>query len=336
MRTFDDVLSGLTARIARLSAQLGSRVEPMTMGVTSREGLLPLDPPSRISCNRACRLVRCADGWIAVNLAREEDRELLPAWLHAEFGESPWDQVERIAPSRTMASLVAEAAMLGLPVGAVGEIAAERPAAATGLLGLARRRAGAPKVIDLSALWAGPMCGAILAAAGCEVTKVESTARRDPTRTSLPEFHRRLNGAKRELIIDLGEPAGGAELRDAVMAADLVITGARPRAFASLGFDPFEVTRAGGVWVSITGYGWTQGHRVAFGDDAAAAGGLVGWTDAGEPHFLGDALADPVTGLVAAVGSLEALLSGGAVSVDVGLAPSAAGAAAQMGLRAAA
>jgi hypothetical protein len=38
---------------------------------------------------------------------------------------------------------------------------------------------------------------------------------------------------------------------------------------------------------------------VAFGDDAAAAGGLVAWTATG-PVFAGDALADPLTGLAAA------------------------------------
>ncbi|HEX7944889.1 MAG TPA: CoA transferase, partial [Phenylobacterium sp.] len=187
------------------------------------------------------------------------------------------------------------------------------------------------RVVDLSALWAGPMCGAILAAAGCEVTKVESLARPDPTRAATPDFHRRLNGAKAELALDFADPADRAALRETVLAADVVITGARPRAFAGLGFDPEEIVDGGAVWVSITGYGWGRGQRVAFGDDAAAAGGLVDWT-VDEPRFLGDALADPVTGLAAAVGALEALYSGGAMFVDAGLAPCAAGAAARMGL----
>jgi crotonobetainyl-CoA:carnitine CoA-transferase CaiB-like acyl-CoA transferase len=121
-----------------------------------------------------------------------------------------------------------------------------------------------------------------------------------------------------------------------LLAADIVITGARPRAFASLGFDPDEIIAGGATWVAISGYGWAQGHRVAFGDDAAAAGGLVRWSEAEEPRFLGDALADPVTGLAAAQGALDGLLSGQAVFVDAGLAPCAATAAARMGLRAAA
>lgn len=330
MRSFEAILAIMGAQVAGLSARLGSRVEVAAMGVTDRRGLLPLDAPTRISPNRACRMVRAADGWVAVNLAREEDRDLVPAWLEGEFGEAPWDQVERLAPARNAAAWVERAALLGLPAGAVGEAVGARTE--SGPRGAARQREGAPKVIDISALWAGPMCGAILAAAGCEVTKVESTRRPDPTRTSMPEFHRRLNGGKREVALDFADPSGRAALREAVMAADVVITGARPRAFASLGFDPEEITAGGAVWVAISGHGWAQGHRVAFGDDAAAAGGLVAWSDGGEPRFLGDALADPVTGLAAAVGALEALVVGVAAFVDAGLAPSAAAAAEQMGL----
>ncbi|MCW5758843.1 MAG: CoA transferase [Phenylobacterium sp.] len=275
MRDFDAVLGSLSARIARLSGRLGARVDVAAMGITSREGLLPLDPPGRISANRACRLVRAADGWIAVNLARDEDRELVPAWLGGEWGEPAWDQVERLAPARIVARLLEDGVRLGLPVAAVGEVAAARPQAGTQAYWPSRARSGPPKVVDLSALWAGPMCGAILAAAGCAVTKIESLSRPDPTWTSTPEFHRRLNGAKRAWSVDLSDPAGRAALREAVLAADVVITGARPRAFGALGFHPHELTEGGAVWVAITGYGWADGHRVAFGDDAAAAGGLV-------------------------------------------------------------
>ena len=92
--------------------------------------------------------------------------------------------------------------------------------------------------------------------------------------------------------------------------------------------------RPGLVWVAISGYGWTgeAADRVAFGDDAAAAGGLVHWTPDGPPNFLGDALADPLTGLAAASGALQALAQGGGVIVDAALARIAAGAAAQLGL----
>ncbi len=92
------------------------------------------------------------------------------------------------------------------------------------------------------------------------------------------------------------------------------------------------------VWVAITGYGWTgeAGGRVGFGDDTAAAGGLVRWTARGEPRFAGDALSDPVTGLAAALGALQGLAGGGGVLVDAAMANAAAGAAALVRLEAAA
>ena len=231
---------------------------------------------------------------------------------------------------------MAGADLLGLPAAAVGETKADRLDATLLPLGRSAPAGGPLKVIDLSALWAGPMCGAILAAMGAQVTKVESVRRPDPTRTSTPDFFLRLNGAKHHLALDLGDPDGQARLRDAILGADVLITSARPRAFAGLGLDPAEIfaARPGLVWVAVTGHGWTgaAASRVAFGDDAAAAGGLVRWTADGEPRFLGDALADPVTGLAAALGALRGLEAGGGVLVDVALARSAAGAAHVCGL----
>jgi crotonobetainyl-CoA:carnitine CoA-transferase CaiB-like acyl-CoA transferase len=74
------------------------------------------------------------------------------------------------------------------------------------------------------------------------------------------------------------------------------------------------------VWVSITGYGrGPDGRdRVAFGDDAAAAGGLVVWDDAG-PCFVADAVADPCAGLVAAAAVLSAVADGGRWLLDVSM-----------------
>ena len=332
------VLDHLCRRVGDLTQRAGRRIEVIDLKLTDRRGLLDLDPPgARISCNRACRMVRAADGWVAVNLARQEDSELIPAWLGAEVGNDMWAAVETQAQGHPCAALIGRATLLGLPAAGVGEIAAGTLEPPVLRLGAPTRRERTPRVIDLSALWAGPMCGAILAAMGATVSKVESANRPDPTRTFMPEFDRRLNGRKMHLSFDLTSPDGRARLRDLVVGADVLITGARPRAFEGLGLEPEAVFAAnpGLVWVAVTGYGWTgeAAARVAFGDDAAAAGGLVGWTD-GEPRFLGDALADPLTGLAAAVGALEGLAAGGGVLVDVALARTAAGAAAHLGLTA--
>ena len=64
--------------------------------------------------------------------------------------------------------------------------------------------------------------------------------------------------------------------------------------------------------------------RVAFGDDAAAAGGLVVWDGEG-PCFCGDAVADPLSGMAAAAAALAALEQGGRWVLDVSMADVAAG-----------
>jgi hypothetical protein len=326
-------LAAQAAQMSRLTGELGRPVDVTTLGILDRRGLLPLQPPGLVSPNRACRMFRCADGWMALNLARDDDRDLVAAWLQCDVSDNAWDTIVRVAKARSVAELLADAILLGLPAGCVGEITAPNPATPLAMGTPKRwRQAGAPRVIDLSALWAGPMCGAILAEAGFEVTKVESTRRPDPTREGTPVFFQRLNGRKRDLPLDLGAAAGQGRLRELIEAADILITSARPRAFASLGLAPDAIFKANPAltWTAITGYGWSgeAARRVAFGDDAAAAGGLVRWTKAGAPRFLGDALADPVTGLAAALGALKGFAGGGGVLVDVSLAHSAAGAAA--------
>jgi len=334
------VLAEQAAVIGRLSADIGREVDALSLGITDRAGHLALGEPGRVSANGACRLVRTADGWIAVNLAREDDRDLVAAWLGCAFGAEPWAAIEALAAARSQADLLAGADLLGLPAGAVGEVRFDTLDAPVRRRGGGRRRSPHTlKVVDLSAMWAGPMCGAILAAMGASVLRIEGVRRPDPTCTATPRFFEALNGRKTDLSLDLAAPDGQARLRDEIAAADVLITGVRPRGLTSLGLTEAGVWAANPslVWVAVTGYGWTGAgaSRVGFGDDTAAAGGLVDWV-AGEPRFLGDALADPVTGLAAAAGALRAVQAGGGMLVDAALARSAAAAAHSLGLRAAA
>jgi hypothetical protein len=331
-------LDRLCGRIGALSERLGRRVEVGALGITDRAGVLELAEPGIWSPNRACRLVQTADGWIAINLARDEDREFVPAWLCADVGDDPWDSIVGVARTRASNALIAQAILLGMPVARVGEVRETSLEAPALPLGRSRppdlRRS--LRVVDLSALWAGPLCGAIFAGMGADVAKIEGTRRPDPTRATSPAFFQRLNGGKRELEIDLASPAGQARLKEEIATADVLITSARPRGLASVGLDVPQVFKANPslTWVAITGYGWEgeAAMRVAFGDDAAAAGGLVGWTVAGEPRFIGDALSDPVTGLAAAAGALAAVIEGGGRLIDAAMARSAAAAAAACGL----
>ena len=103
----------------------------------------------------------------------------------------------------------------------------------------------------------------------------------------------------------------------------MVVESSRPRALRGLGLLAEEWLRAapGRVWISITGYGRDDpGQRVAFGDDAAVAGGLVAYQADRTPVFCADAIADPLTGLYAALAGLSAHARGGGVLVDVAMA----------------
>ena len=185
-------------------------------------------------------------------------------------------------------------------------------------------------VVDMSSLWAGPLCGAVFAAMGAQVVKVESRTRPDVVRTSAPAFFEKLNRGKVELALDLALDADLERLRRHIREADVLVTGARRRALDSLGLAVERVFQDNPrlVWAAITGYGFLgeDADRVAFGDDAAAAGGLVRWTRRGEPNFLGDALADPLTGLAAAAGALRALKAGGGRLIDAAMSKVAAAA----------
>jgi crotonobetainyl-CoA:carnitine CoA-transferase CaiB-like acyl-CoA transferase len=125
------------------------------------------------------------------------------------------------------------------------------------------------------------------------------------------------------VVLDFEREA--TELRDLISRADVVVEASRPRALAqfAIGADDF-LTRDGGpvVWVAITGYGRAD-PRVAFGDDAAVAGGLVVYDSVG-PCFCADAVADPLTGMVAADVCLAALASGERALLDIPLAGVAA------------
>jgi crotonobetainyl-CoA:carnitine CoA-transferase CaiB-like acyl-CoA transferase len=184
-----------------------------------------------------------------------------------------------------------------------------------------------PLVVDLSALWAGPLCADLLRRGGARVVKVEDASRPDGSRRGWPAFADLLNAAKQSVAVDLTSADGRRDLARLLARADAVVTSSRPRAFERLGVDVAAVlTRSPTVWVAITGHGWSGPgrDRVGFGDDAAVAGGLVARDPAdGEPRFLADAVADPLTGVLAALAASAALGAGGSWFVDAPLSEAA-------------
>jgi crotonobetainyl-CoA:carnitine CoA-transferase CaiB-like acyl-CoA transferase len=154
------------------------------------------------------------------------------------------------------------------------------------------------------------------------VIKVESKTRPDGARKGPAEFFDLMHAGKEVASIDFTEEA----LRDLLLEADVVVEGSRPRALEQLGIDAREIVQHGPrVWLSITGHGRGDPQRnwVGFGDDAAVAGGLVAWWRE-TPCFVGDAIADPLTGIAGAVAVRDALRQGGRWLIDCNLAGVAA------------
>jgi crotonobetainyl-CoA:carnitine CoA-transferase CaiB-like acyl-CoA transferase len=291
------------------------------------------------SVGETCHLLRCADGWVAVNLARPEDWSLLPAWLDDGRVDDARAFVETRIRDREVTALTERARLLGLPVAPVGAVS--RAHASNWLRVTARgaarpgRTTTPPLVVDLSSLWAGPLCAHLLGLAGARVIKVESTGRPDGARRGAAAFFDLLNGGKRSVALDFSSHDGVRALRALVDRADIVVDSSRPRALRQLGIgaEDLVATRPGRIWVSITGYGRDEpmANWVAFGDDAAAAGGLIAWPDGtdGAPIFCGDAVADPLTGMHAALAALSHWQRGDGALLDVALQRVAACVAAQ-------
>jgi crotonobetainyl-CoA:carnitine CoA-transferase CaiB-like acyl-CoA transferase len=236
----------------------------------------------------------------------------------------PWPALQAWVAARPVAAVIERAQLLAIPAAALGETPAARPRVrrtghrrvAPGLSGLL--------VADLSSMWAGPLCGHLLARAGATVVKVEAPGRPDGTRAGPPAFLNWMNGGKLCYAVDFDTGAG--KLRDLLAAADVVIEGSRPAALPRRGLGPGDIAaQPGRVWLRITGHGTAgaDAERVAFGDDAAVAGGLVGASDDG-PVFCGDAIADPLTGLEGALAVLESLARGGGELIEVSMAAVAA------------
>ena len=156
--------------------------------------------------------------------------------------------------------------------------------------------------------------------------KVESTSRPDGARSGPSAFFDLLHAGHESVALDFSSESGRAALRRLLRRADVVIESSRPRALRQLGLGAEEIMGDGGprVWLSITGFGrQAQPDRVAFGDDAAVAAGLVAW-EGDEPRFCADAAADPITGLVAAVAVCAAVVAGGRWLLDAAMARIAA------------
>ncbi len=331
---------GLVSRVRWVEQMLARNVAdvPDLMAVLGeRAAIANLQRSGQTSCGGGTRLLGTHDGWVALALARPEDVELIPAWL-AEFpgptrypdqvGDDLWGAIGDTVARVPSSVLVDRGVLLGLAVSALGETAnGGAPVSVTPMNSDRCTRTpdglGEPLlVVDLSSLWAGPLCAHFLELSGASVVKIEGSHRPDGARRGPSAFFDLLHAGQHSVSVDFASTEGCRQLASLVCRADVVIEASRPRALARHGITPRLVAEHGRarVWVSITAHGrrGAAGKRVGFGDDCAVAGALVA-TDSHQPVFCGDAIADPLAGILAAAATLSALSMRQRVVIDVAL-----------------
>lgn len=297
--------------------------------LTQRSRLMNLKPEGQCSANGSCHLWPCLDGkWLALNLSRRQDWELLPALFQQNQTLYHLEEVAKRVAQRPAEILLSRGRILGL---AMAIALHEQPVASkpwfTTTTGAKRQTKNEiPLVVDLSALWAGPLCSHLLQQCGARVIKIESLQRPDGARLNqqagAKTFYQQLNHNKELKILDFHSAKDLGQLNMLIKQADIIIEGSRPRALQQLGIQAEKIitTQPGKIWVSITAYGRSipEANWIGYGDDVAIGAGLCNWNN-GKPQFMGDAIADPLTGLHAALAAYHSWKNKSSVLLDINL-----------------
>lgn len=197
----------------------------------------------------------------------------------------------------------------------------------TPLPSLGTRPLAGLRVLELTRVIAGPVCGRTLAAHGAEVLHISAA--------HLPSFDRLnvdVNRGKRSAQLDLRTTEGQAQLRQLAQGADVFLQGYRPGAVAGHGFEPAHLAalRPGIVCTSLSAYGGVGpwGARRGFDSLVQTASGfnhaeaLAAGT--APPKPLPCQALDHASGFLLAFGTMAALLrraeEGGSWLVKVSLA----------------
>ena len=288
-------------------------------------------------------LYRTADGWVRLHTNFPHHRDGILRLLGCAHERQAVADALRL---RRALAFEAEATAAGLCVAALrsfaewdahpqGQAVPTRPLVAIERIGEAPARplpaADRPlaglRMIELTRVIAGPVCGRTLAAHGAEVLRIIAP--------HLPTFARLdidTGRGKRAAQLDLRREADRRALRDLVRGADVFIQGYRPGAIAAFGFGPDALARLrpGIVAVSLSAYGaagpWAEKRgfdslvQTASGFNAAEAEAARQET----PRALPAQALDFATGHLLAFGAIVGLIwraeQGGSWHVQASLA----------------
>ncbi|WP_066409123.1 CoA transferase [Bordetella ansorpii] len=276
----------------------------------------------------ALALLGCPTG---EGTSREDVERALAGWNSFEVEQAAADAGILVAAMRDFASWDAHpqahaiAAQPVIGIERIGE-ADPRPLPAQGDL---RRPLQDLRILDLTRIIAGPVCGRALAAYGADVMLINSPG--------LPNIENIADTSRGKLSVhaDLETAEGRIALANLLRRAHVFVQGYRPGGLQSLGFGPEDAARLrpGIVYVSLSAYGhqgpWA-GRRgfdslvqtaTGFNHAEAQAAGQQG------PKPLPVQLLDHASGYLMAFGAMAALArqatEGGSWHVRVSLARTA-------------
>jgi len=178
------------------------------------------------------------------------------------------------------------------------------------------------RVLDLSRVLAGPLCGQVLGDFGAEVIKVEHPSRGDDTRdwglrvgNTETAYFNSMNRNKRSITVDLQSPQGQALVLELAKQCDVVLQnfkfgGAEKM---GLGYAQIKAVKPDIIYCSVSGYDRTGPEAARPGYDLLVQGEAGLMAINGEPTQpplkFGVAAVDLFTGMYAAQAVLAALFA---------------------------
>jgi crotonobetainyl-CoA:carnitine CoA-transferase CaiB-like acyl-CoA transferase len=176
------------------------------------------------------------------------------------------------------------------------------------------------RVLDLSRVLAGPLCGMVLGDLGADVIKVEHPVRGDDTRdwgtrigSTETAYFNSMNRNKRSVALDLQTADGQRLARELALKCDVVLQNFKFGGVEKmgLGYAQLKAVHPGIIYCSISGYDRTGPEAARPGYDLVVQGeaGLMAMNgDVGQPPLkFGIAAVDLFTGMYAAQAVLASL-----------------------------
>ncbi|HEY5551088.1 MAG TPA: CoA transferase [Opitutaceae bacterium] len=176
------------------------------------------------------------------------------------------------------------------------------------------------KVLDFTAIMAGPYCTLMLADMGAEVVKIETFPEGDGSRRFDPKVNGEsycfavLNRNKKSVALDMKDPRGREIFAKLAREADIMIENYRPGVTKKLGidYDAIKALNPGIIYASISGFGQTGPYSQKGGFDIIAQGmsGIMTMTGepGGRPAKVGIAMNDIAAGATALYSVLGAYI----------------------------